>query len=166
MKTKYLIQGAMIAAIYFVLTYAVAPISSGLLQCRVSEALSILPFFTPAAVPGLFVGCLVANLIMMFTVGLLPLDVIFGSLATLIAAYLSYVISRKVPIKAARWLAPAPAVVVNALVVGWLLSDVYQVGVSYLVCALYVAAGQILACYVLGMPLLFLLERYKEKLFS
>ncbi len=166
MKTKYLIQGAMIAAIYFVLTYAVAPISSGLLQCRISEALTILPFFTPAAVPGLFVGCLVANLIMMFTVGLLPLDVIFGSLATLVAAYLSYMISRRVPSKVGRWLAPAPAVIVNALVVGWLLSDVYQVGVSYTVCALYVAAGQMVACYGLGMPVLFLLERYKEKLFS
>ncbi len=166
MKIKYLIQGAMIAAIYFVLTYAVAPISSGLLQCRISEALSILPFFTPAAVPGLFVGCLVANIIMMFTVGVLPLDVIFGSLATLVAAYLSYAISRRVPSKVGRWLSPAPAVIVNALVVGWLLSDVYQVGVSYLVCALYVAAGQIIACYVLGMPLLFLLDGYKEKLFS
>lgn len=165
MKTKYLIQGAMIAAIYFVLTYAVAPISSGLLQCRISEALTILPFFTPAAVPGLFVGCLVANLIMMFTVGLLPLDVIFGSLATLVAAYLSYVISRRVPPKVGRWLAPAPAVIVNALVVGWLLSNVYQVGVSFAVSAFYVAAGQIIACYVLGMPLLFLLDGYKEKLF-
>ncbi|MEL7603718.1 MAG: QueT transporter family protein, partial [Bacillota bacterium] len=79
-KTKYLIYGAMIAAIYFVLTYAVAPISSGLFQCRISEALCVLPYFTPAAVPGLFVGCLTANLIMMTTMGILPLDVIFGSL--------------------------------------------------------------------------------------
>ena len=166
MKTKYLIQGAMIAAIYFVLTYAVAPISWGLVQCRISEALSFLPFLTPVAIPGLFVGCLVANIIMMFTVGLLPLDVIFGSLATLVAAYLSFVISRRVPYKLGRWLAPAPAVIVNALVVGWLLSDIYMVGASYLVCALYVAAGQIVACYGLGIPLLLLLERYKEKLFS
>lgn len=166
MKTKYLIQGAMIAAIYFVLTYAIAPFSYSLIQCRISEALCILPFFTPAAVPGLFIGCLVANLIMMFTSGVLPLDVIFGSLATLAAAYLAYVISKKVSSKAARWLAPAPAVIVNALVVGWLLSDIYQVGVPYLLCALYVAAGQIVACYGLGIPLLLLLERYKEKLFS
>ncbi len=166
MKTKYLIQGAMIAAIYFVLTYAIAPFSYLLIQCRISEALSILPYFTAAAVPGLFVGCLVANLIMMFTTGLLPIDVIFGSLATLAAAYLSYVISRKVPSRAGRWIAPAPAVIINALVVGWLLSDVYRVGAPYLVCAAYVAIGQIIACYGLGMPLLFLLDGYKEKLFS
>ncbi len=166
MKTKYLIQGAMIAALYFVLTYAIAPLSSGLIQCRISEAMSVLPYFTPAAVPGLFIGCLAANLIMMTTMGLLPLDVIFGSLATLVAAYLSFVLSRRVRSKAGRWLAPAPAVIVNALVVGWLLSDVYQVGAPYLVCALYVAAGQIVACYGLGMPLLLVLERYKEKLFS
>lgn len=164
-KTKYLIYGAAIAAIYFVLTYAIAPFSYLLIQCRISEALSILPYFTTAAVPGLFVGCLVANLIMMFTAGLLPLDVIFGSLATLVAAYLAYIISRKVPSKVGRWLVPAPAVIVNALVVGWLLANIYGVGAPYWVCALYVAAGQIVACYGLGMPLLLLLEKYKQKLF-
>ncbi len=164
-KTKYLIYGAMIAAIYFVLTYAVAPISSGLFQCRISEALCVLPYFTPAAVPGLFVGCLTANLIMMTTMGILPLDVIFGSLATLMAAYLSYILSKRSASKAGRWLVPAPAVLVNALVVGWLLADVYGVGAPYWVCALYVAAGQLVACYGLGMPLLLLLERYKQKLF-
>lgn len=164
-KTKYLIYGAMIAAIYFVLTYAVAPISSGLFQCRISEALCVLPYFTPAAVPGLFVGCLTANLIMMTTMGILPLDVIFGSLATLMAAYLSYALSKRFTSKAGRWLVPAPAVFVNALVVGWLLADVYGVGAPYWVCALYVAAGQLVACYGLGMPLLLLLERYKQKLF-
>ncbi len=166
MKTKYLIQGAMIGALYFVLTYAIAPISSGLVQCRISEAMCILPFFTPAAVPGLFIGCLAANLVMMTTVGLLPLDVIFGSLATLIAAALSLLIAKRVHTKVARYLVPAPAVIVNALIVGWLLSDVYQIGVSYLLCAGYVAIGQIIACYGLGMPLLLLLERYKKKLFS
>lgn len=164
-KTKYLIYGAMIAAIYFVLTYAVAPISSGLFQCRISEALCVLPYFTSAAVPGLFVGCLTANLIMMTTMGILPLDVIFGSLATFFAAYLSYMLSKRFPSKAGRWLVPAPAVLVNALVVGWLLANIYGVGAPYWVCALYVAAGQIVACYGLGMPLLLLLEKYKQKLF-
>lgn len=164
-KLKTLVYGAMIAALYFILTYAIAPISSGLFQCRLSEALCVLPYFTPAAVPGLFIGCLTANLLMMTTMGILPLDVIFGSLATLLAAYLSFLISRRYTSKAARFLVPAPAVIVNALVVGWLLADVYKVGVSYWICALYVAAGQIAACYGLGMPLLFLLERYKQKLF-
>ncbi len=160
-KTKYLIYGAMIAAIYFVLTYAVAPISSGLFQCRVSEALCILPYFTPAAVPGLFVGCLTANLLM----GSPIYDVVFGSAATLLAAILTRQIAQQYPTPGARWLIPAPAVLLNALVVGWILSNVYDVGAPYWVCASYVALGQIGACYVLGMPLLFLLERYKDKLF-
>ncbi|MEL7604315.1 MAG: QueT transporter family protein, partial [Bacillota bacterium] len=79
--------------------------------------------------------------------------------------YLSYILSKRSASKAGRWLVPAPAVLVNALVVGWLLADVYGVGAPYWVCALYVAAGQLVACYGLGMPLLLLLERYKQKLF-
>ena len=75
----YLVQGAMIAAIYVALTLSLMPISYGPIQFRVSEALCILPFFTPAAVPGLFVGCLLSNLLG----GLVPMDVICGSLATL-----------------------------------------------------------------------------------
>ncbi len=79
-KTLYLVQGALIAALYVVLTLVAAgfDLASGAIQVRISEALCILPFFTPAAVPGLFVGCLAANLV---TGSALP-DIIFGSLAT------------------------------------------------------------------------------------
>lgn len=154
MKTKQLLQGALIAAIYTILTLAVAPISSGLMQCRISEALCILPFFTPAAVPGLFVGCLLSNLLM----GAVVYDVIFGSLATLIAACLTLALKQH---GWSKYLAPAPAVLCNALIIGWLLSDIYQVGVSFSLCALYVGAGEALACYVGGLPLLLLLERFK-----
>ncbi|MDR0840033.1 MAG: QueT transporter family protein [Christensenellaceae bacterium] len=159
MVTKNLSRGALIAALYALVTFAIAPISSGLLQVRISEALCVLPYFTPAAIPGLFVGCLVGNLL---TPGADPLDVVFGSLATLLAAALTYLLARR---GRSRYWAPLPAVAVNALVVGWLLADIYQVGVPFLLCALYVAAGQALACYGLGLPLMALLDKHKEKLF-
>ena len=146
MTTKKLVQGALIGALYAALTLAAAPISFGLMQVRVSEALCILPFFTSAAVPGLFIGCLVANL----AGGAVLYDVVFGSLATLFS----------------KWLAPLPAVVVNALIVGALMTLVYLPGeVTYLAGSAYVGAGQAIACYGLGMPLLYVLERYGGKLF-
>ena len=157
-SVRDLAQGAIIAAIYALLTIFLAPISSGLVQCRVAEAMSVLPYFTFSAVPGLFIGCLLANLL----TGAPIYDVLFGSLATLVAAYLTYALRNKVP----KYLAPMPSVVVNALVVGWLLTYVYQVGVSFWVAAGYVAIGQAIACFALGLPLMTLLERFRGKLFG
>ena len=85
-KTKFWVQAALIGAIYAVLTIAFAPISYGQIQVRISEALTVLPFFTPAAIPGLFIGCIIANLYG----GNGIIDIVFGSLATLGAAALSY----------------------------------------------------------------------------
>ena len=155
---RELARGAIIAAVYALLTIFLAPISSGLIQCRVAEAMSVLPFFTFSAVPGLFIGCVLANLL----TGAPAYDVLFGSLATLIAAYITYLLRRRAP----RWLAPLPSVVVNALVVGALLVYVYDVGVGYWVAAGYVAVGQAIACFALGLPLMSLLERYHDKLFG
>lgn len=164
MKKKglaYLATGGIIAAMYAAVTLLLLPISYHLMQVRVSEALCVLPFFTPAAVPGLFIGCLVANLI-----GGAPLpDVIFGSLATLLAAVCTYLLGKYWKGSAAKWLAPLPAVLLNALIVGWVLCDVYQVGEPYLVCALFVGAGQAISCYGLGMPLLYALGKFKVTLF-
>ncbi len=160
-KSLYIAQAAIIAAVYVLITLAIAPISSGLIQCRFSEALCILPFFTPAAIPGLFVGCLLANLI----TGAVIYDVICGSLATLLAAAFTWQIARACPCKLAKALAPLPAVLVNAVVVGYLLAYVYAVPAPFVLCMLYVAAGQIIACYGAGLPLLLLLERYGNKLF-
>ena len=157
-SVRDLAQGAIIAAIYALLTIFLAPISSGLVQCRVAEAMSVLPYFTFSAVPGLFIGCLLANLL----TGAPIYDVLFGSLATLIAAYLTYALRNRVP----KYLAPMPSVVVNALVVGWLLTSVYQVGVSFWAAAGYVAIGQAIACFALGLPLMTLLERFRGKLFG
>ena len=89
-------------------------------------------------------------------------DVVFGSLATLIAAFITYKMRNRV----SKYLAPLPSVVVNALVVGWLLTYVYQVGVTYWVAAGYVAVGQAIACFALGIPLMKLLERFRGKLFG
>lgn len=151
MTTKRLIEAAVIAAVYAVLTIALAPISYGMMQVRISEALTVLPFFTPAAVPGLFVGCLVSNLLSPYG---LP-DLIFGSMASLLAAAGSYLL-RKRPI-----LVPLPPVLANGILVGAMLYYVYEVPVSLPVSILWVAAGEMLACYGLGYPLMRCLRKYK-----
>ena len=94
-KTAYITQGAVIAAAYFALCMLVAPIAYGPIQFRVSEALMLLPALTPAGVPGLFVGCLLFNLLNPAALG--PIDVIFGSLATLIAAVITRQLVRLKP---------------------------------------------------------------------
>ena len=94
MKNKnvaFMTQAAMIAAIYVVLTYVFAPFSFGEVQIRIAEALTILPVFTPAAIPGLFVGCIVGNIL---GGAILP-DIIFGSIATLIGAFFTYQLRNK-----------------------------------------------------------------------
>ena len=159
MNTRSITRAAIIAALYILLSLAVQPIASGLVQCRISEALTILPVFTGAAVPGLFIGCLLFNLIS----GAVAYDVVFGSLATLLAALLTWRIAKRgMP----KWLLPLPSVVFNGLIVGALLVYAYGVPVSYPLAVLYVAAGQAVACYVLGMPLMLLRGRFGKKLFS
>ncbi|MDD4493420.1 MAG: QueT transporter family protein [Eubacteriales bacterium] len=151
-KTKYLTQAAIIAALYIALTFVPYLLSYGLLQIRISEALTVLPAFTPAAIPGLFVGCLISNL-------LGPngtIDVLAGSAATLLAAILSRRIKNK-------WLVPFPPVLINAVVVGYVLNQVYNE--PLLIAMLAIFAGQAVACYGLGIPLYILLDRNRNKIF-
>ena len=144
-----------IAAVYAVLSLfsSVFGIAYGPIQCRFSEALTVLPFFFPEAVPGLFIGCVVTNL--MSTVG--PLDLIFGSLATLLAALWT----RRMP---SKWLAPLPPVVCNAVIVGAMIAW-YEVGFTeafwgmFAFNALTVGIGEAIACYVLGLLLLQVVSR-------
>jgi len=157
--TKYLSHAGIIAALYAALTILLAPISYGLVQCRVSEAMSILPVFTGAAVPGLFLGCLIANLL----TGAAIYDVIFGSLATLLAALCTHLLAKK---HAPRALLPLPSVLFNAVIIGWLLVTVYGVNVPLPLSMLYVGIGQAVACYGLGLPLMFVLEKKVPQLFS
>ena len=143
-----------IAALYAVLSYfsSVFGIAFGPVQCRFSEALCVLPFLTPAAVPGLFVGCLVSNLLSPYG----ALDIVFGSLATLLAALWTAKVRRP-------WLAPLPPVVCNALLVGAVItvqqvpSELFLGTFAYN--ALTVGLGEALACYVLGGLLLKVLSR-------
>lgn len=152
-NTKFITRAAVIAALYVVLTLTLSFNPYKDLQLRISEALTILPFFTPAAIPGLVVGCAIANLFS-------PLgwvDIVFGSSASLIAALLTYKTSKK-------YLAPLPPILVNAVIIGL---ELYFVLDLPLVASMgWVALGQTIACYGLGYPLLLLLSKHKESLFE
>lgn len=147
----------MIAAIYIVLTLIFRPISYGMMQVRVSEALTVLPFLTPAAIPGLAIGCLIANIIGPY--GLV--DIVVGTTATTLAAILSSRMKR-------RFWVPLPPVVINALFIGGMLYYLFlgspdQAPLWSII--LWVGAGQVAACYGLGYPLLLLLEKYQHRIF-
>ncbi len=155
-KVLFLVQAAAIAAVYIVLTMIFAPISFGEVQIRISEALTVLPYFTPAAIPGLFVGCLLGN----FLGGAILPDIIFGSLATLIGAVFSYVLRRN------KFLVPVPPIVANVLIVPFVLRYGYGVNLPIPFMMLTVGAGEVVSCGVLGLILLFALDRYRGKIFA
>lgn len=148
-KVLYVVQAALIAAVYTVITVLIAPYGYGIFQFRVSEALTVLPAVMSSAIPGLFVGCLVANLIGGFG----PIDIIFGSMATLISA----ILSRK--LRKSPYLVPLPPVIINAVIVGGYLKFLYFQDVPLLASMGWVGLGQLLACYLLGYPLLLLLTK-------
>ena len=152
-----LVQAAMIAALYVVLTFIANALglANQAIQVRFSEALTILPYFTPAAVPGLFIGCLLSNIL---TGCALP-DIIFGSLATLVAA----ILTRK--LRKHKWMAPLPPIAANAIVVPFVLLYAYGVGPLWFT-FITVTAGEIISCGVLGMILLFALQKHAGKLFQ
>ena len=161
MKKKNVIrltQAAMIAAIYVVLTYFISAfgLASGAIQVRISEALTILPVFTPAAIPGLFVGCLLSNLL----TGCMALDVIFGSIATLIGAVGTYLLRKT------KFALTLPPVISNAIIVPIVLKNVYglQDAAWYLV--LTVGAGEVISVCILGMILKKVLWKYRNVIFK
>lgn len=180
-KVLYLTQAAMIAALYVVLTHVANALglASGAVQIRFSEALTILPFFTPAAIPGLFIGCLISNL----TTGCVIMDTIFGSIATLLGAFGTYGIGRllKKPsasgTQSTTQAAPAaafakkcllalPPVIANTVIVPFVLKYAYGVPTPMWLNALTVCAGELISCGILGMLLLVVLEKRKVRLFS
>ena len=134
----------MIAALYAALTVALSPISFGPVQFRVAEALTLLPFFMPEAIPGLFIGCFLSNL----AGGLGLIDIIVGSAATLLAAWLTF----KMP---NIWLAAVPPVVINALAVGTYLGIITGTPVIYSI--IYIGISQAVICFGLGIPLVLLI---------
>jgi uncharacterized membrane protein len=144
-----------IAALYAVLAIALAPISYGVYQVRVAEALTVLPFLYPPAIAALFVGCLVANI---FGGNGLQ-DIIFGSLLTLLAGYLTYLTSKIKARQIGIAMAPLPPVVINAFGVAAYLSKIS--GMSYIFVVQMIGLGQIAACYIIGIPLLLFLRSRK-----
>ena len=152
--TLFLAQGAIIAAMYVALTLIFAPISFGAVQVRIAEVLTILPMFTPAAIPGLFIGCLIANGIG----GGILLDVIFGSIATLLGAVFGYLLRFN------RWLVPIPAIVSNTIIVPFVLKYGYGIEIPIWLMMIYIAIGEIIGCYVLGEAFASVLMRRKDLL--
>ena len=142
-KLVFICQAAVIAALYVVLTYVFSAFASGVIQVRVSEALTILPAFTPAAIPGLVIGCLLSNTL----TGCVLLDIIFGSVATLIGALGSYALRRH------TWLVPIPPIVSNMIIVPFVLRYAYGATDAFPFMIATVGAGEIISCYLLGMIL-------------
>lgn len=158
-KILFITHAALIAALYVVLTLLanLLGLANFAIQVRFSEALTILPFFTPAAIPGLFAGCVISNLL----TGCVPLDVLFGSLATLLGALGTYVLRRFT-----KWLVPLCPIVANTLIVPFVLAYVYHFegAVPYFI--ITVGIGEFLSCGVLGMLLLNVLQKYRKQLFT
>lgn len=163
MRSKQLLRvtyGAMIAALYVLLTFVGAPLASGAIQVRFSEALCVTAFFTPAAVPGLAVGCLLANLLL----GAPVWDVLFGTLATLLGAAGTWFLRRR-PV-----LALFPPVLANALILPAVIaySTMAAEDVTPALLTLYalsVGAGETVSCVLIGLPFEKLLDNHRERLF-
>lgn len=154
-KTRRITEAALICALYVALTWLsnVVGLASGSVQLRLSEALCVLPYFTPSAIYGVTIGCLISNL----TMGALPLDIVVGSLATLIGAVFTYFIRNK-------WLCPIPTVLSNTILVPLVITLTVSTEWSwslYLVSLAGVFLGEALSVYVLGILLIKALEKRK-----
>lgn len=157
-KVTFLTQAAVIAALYVVLTIVANALglANYSIQVRFSEALTILPLFTPAAIPGLYVGCLLSNIL----TGCIAWDILFGPLATLLGAVGTYLLRKK-----CKWLAPVPPILANTIIVPFVLSYAYHFEGSIPYFMLTVGIGEIISCGVLGMLLYFTLKKYEKQLF-
>ena len=140
-STLFICQAGIIAALYVALTFVFAPISFGAVQVRIAEALTILPIFTPAAIPGLFVGCLIGN----FLGGGIILDIIFGSIATLLGAIGTYLLRKKNPI-----FGTIPPIVANTLIVPFVIKYAYADEMALPLIMLMILGGEVLSCGILG----------------
>ena len=152
----YITETSAIAALYTVITIAIGPLGSAAIQCRIPEAMCILAIFTPAAIPGLTIGCLVSNI----ATGCLWQDVLFGTLATLIGAIGARMLRR------IWWLTPLPTVVANTLIIPFVLAYAYHAeeGIPFLM--LTVGIGEVISAYVLGIALYFALRKNARYIFK
>ena len=158
--TLYTARGAIIAALYFVLTElaTMAGLSSWIIQFRISEALCILPIFMPEAIPGLFIGCLISNL---FVPGVAIWDIIFGSIATLIGAYGAWLL-RNLPEKQ-KWVATIPTILANMIIVPLVLIYAYGVPDTYLFLVVTVGIGEIVCAGFGGSGLYYLMKQHEKQ---
>ena len=173
-RINFITDAAVIAAIYVVLTLLANALglANYAIQVRFSEAFTILPFFTPAAVPGLFVGCILSNIV----TGCLPLDIVFGSIATLIGALGTYYIAHGLKTTKdpgfyststlRKWLCPIPPIISNMIIVPLILMNVYHFEGSLIYFMTTVGIGELIYCLVLGMILLFALEPRRNAIFG
>ncbi|MBO5369687.1 MAG: QueT transporter family protein [Clostridia bacterium] len=145
-KTRRIVNAGIIAAIYTVLTIFanMLGLASGAIQVRLSEALTVLPIFMPEAIPGLAIGCMISNII----TGCIPIDIIFGTFATLIGAYGTYALRKSIP------LAIFCPVISNTVIVPLVLKFAYGLGDAWWYLVVTVGAGELISCVILGCLLL------------
>ncbi len=160
-KSKLVSYSAIIAAMYVLLTMLSSAfgLASGAIQIRLGEALTILPFFTPYAIWGLFAGCLISNII----TGCMFWDIVFGSLATLLGAVITYY-SSKLKFKNKKWFAPIGPIVANTLIIPPVLTYVYGLEDAMWFLYLTVGIGEVISCGILGMIFLNSIEKRKKRL--
>ena len=156
-KVLFLTQAAMIAAIYVVLTIVFQPFSFGQIQVRIAEALTILPMFTPAAIPGLYIGCMIGNIL---GGSILP-DIIWGSFATLIGAVFTYLLRKQ-----SKYLAILPPIISNTVIVPLVLRYAYGIVLPIPLMMLTVGIGEVISCGVLGIVIHSALKKYQYKIFK
>ena len=154
----FIVHAAVIAALYVVLTVLAAgfDLASGAIQVRFSECLTVLPFFTPAAIPGVTIGCFLANII----TGGMPQDVIFGTLATLIGALGTYLL------RGNRFVCTLPPVVSNAVIIPFILKYAYGLDGALWFFALTVGIGEIITCVIFGQILITALVPIRHRVFG
>ena len=155
-KAVFITQAAVIAALYTVLVIIFNYCSFGPIQFRIAEALTILPYFTPAAIPGLFVGCLLSNILG----GAAIWDIIFGSIATLIGAIGTYALRKN------KWLAPLPPIIANTLIVPFVLRFAYGSEGVFAMFFVTIGASEFIVCGIIGMLLLFALNPVRNVIFK
>ncbi|MBO5503657.1 MAG: QueT transporter family protein [Lachnospiraceae bacterium] len=157
-QTLFLTQAAMIATIYVVLTGIAAgfDLANGAIQVRFSEALTVLPFFTPAAVPGLTIGCLLSNILFSGNI----FDIIFGTLATLLGAVGTRMLRKN------RWLCSIPPIISNALIIPPVLTFAYHIPGGIPFQMLTVGAGEVICCLIFGQILISALMPARTKIFG
>lgn len=148
-STKFLVQAALLAAIYSALTIVLGSFGYGPIQFRIAEALTVLPAVMPSAIPGLFIGCILAN----WFGGFGMIDIIFGSLATLLAGFSTYLLRKY------RFLFPLPPVIFNAIIVGAYVYILYDNSFSMALTMFFIGISEFIICYTLGLPLISFIKK-------